>query len=141
MYGKQYNPDMGGLDLIQPSPGTQEPDHSRRFIIVAIAVVVGLAVLAALLLREPVKTAPKIPPYAAKLQLSDIKMSQAQNFVGASVTYIDGSIANGGDRIVTHAMVRVTFRDSYGQIAQIEDVPIKILQTSGPYPDTVDLAG
>ena len=140
IYAKQYNPDMGGLDLIQPSPGTQEPDHSRRFIIVAIAVVVGLAVVAALLLRQPVKTAPKIPPYAAKLQISDIKMSQAQNFVGASVTYVDGSIANLGDRMVTHAVVRVTFRDSYGQIAQIEDVPIKILQTSGPYPDTVDLA-
>ena len=140
IYAKQYNPDMGGLDLIQPSPGTREPDHSRRFIIVAIAVVVGLAVLAALLLREPVKPAPKIPPYAAKLQISDIKMSQAQNFVGASVTYVDGSIANLGDRMVTHAVVRVTFRDSYGQIAQIEDVPIKILQTSGPYPDTVDLA-
>jgi hypothetical protein len=132
---------MGGLDLIQPSPGTREPDHSRRFIIVAIAVVVGLAVVAALLLREPVKTAPKIPPYAAKLQISDIKMSQAQNFVGATVTYVDGSIANSGDRMVTHAVVRVTFRDSYGQIAQIEAVPIKILQTSGPYPDTVDLAG
>lgn len=137
---KQYNPDMGGLDLIQPSPGTQEPDHSRRFIVVAIAVVVGLVLIAALLLRAPVKTAPKIPPYAAKLQISDIKMSQAQNFVGAIVTYIDGNIANLGDRIVTHAVVRVTFRDSYGQVAQIEEVPIKLLQTSGPYPDTVDLA-
>ena len=63
---------MGGLDLIQPSPGTQEPDRSRRFIIVAIAVVVGLVLVAALLLREPVKTAPKVPPYAAKLQISDI---------------------------------------------------------------------
>lgn len=131
---------MGGLDLIQPSPGMQEPDHSRRFILVAIAVVVGLVLVAALLLRAPVKTAPKIPSYAAKLQISDIKMSQAQNFVGASVTYIDGNIANIGDKIVTHTMVRVTFRDSYGQVAQIEDVPIKLLQTSGPYPDTVDLA-
>ncbi len=131
---------MGGLDLIQPTPGTEEPDRSRRFIIVAIAVVVGLVVVAALLLREPVKTAPKIPPYAAKLQISDIKMSQAQNFVGASVTYIDGNIANIGDNTVTHAVVRVTFRDFYGQVAQIEDVPIKLLQTSGPYPDTVDLA-
>jgi Protein of unknown function (DUF2393) len=131
---------MGGLDLIQPSPGTQEPDHSRWFIVVAIAVVVSLVLVAALLLREPVKTAPKIPPYATKLQISDIKMSQAQNFVGASVTYVDGSIANLGDSMVTHAVVRVTFRDSYGQIAQIEDVPIKLLQTSGPYPDTVDLA-
>ena len=58
----------------------------------------------------------------------------------SSVTYIDGNIANIGDRIVTHAVVRVTFRDLYGQVAQIEDVPIKLLQTSGPYPDTVDLA-
>ena len=67
-------------------------------------------------------------------------MSQAQNFVGASVTYIDGNIANAGDKIVTHAVVRVTFKDLYGQVAQIEDVPIKLLQTSGPYPDTVALA-
>ena len=131
---------MSGLDLIQPSPGTQEPDHSRRFIIVAIAVVVGLAVVAAMLLREPVKPAPKISPYAAKLRISDIKMSQAQNFVGASVTYVDGNIANLGDKIVAHVVVRVTFKDSYGQVAQIEDVPIKLLQTSGPYPDTVGLA-
>lgn len=131
---------MGGLDLIQPSPSAQEPDHSRRFIIVAIGIVVGLVLVAALLLREPVKTPPKIPPYAAKLQISDIKMSQAQNFVGASVTYIDGNIANAGDKTVTRAVVRVTFRDLYGQVAQIEDVPIKLLQTSGPYPDTVDLA-
>jgi hypothetical protein len=137
---KQYNPDMGPLDLIQPSPGMQEPDHSRRFIVVAVAVVVGMVLMVALLLRAPVKTAPKIPPYAAKLQISDIKMSQAQNFVGASVTYIDGNIANVGDKIVTHAAVRVTFKDSYGQVAQIEDVPIKLLQTSGPYLDTVDLA-
>jgi hypothetical protein len=131
---------MGGLDLIQPAPGTQEPDHSRRFIIVAIAVVVGLVLAAALLLREPEKTSPKIPPYAAKLQISDIKLSQAQNFVGASVTYVDGNISNLGDKTVSHAVVRVTFKDSYGQIAQVEDVPIKLLQTSGPYPDTVDLA-
>lgn len=131
---------MGGLDLIQPSPGTQEPDHSRRFIVIAIAVVVGLVLVAALLLREPVKTAPKIPPYACKLQISDVKMSQAQNFVGASVTYIDGTVANLGDKTVSYAVIRVTFRDLYGQVAQIEDVPIKLLQTSGPYPDTVGLA-
>jgi hypothetical protein len=137
---KQYNPDMGGLDLIQPSPGTQEPDHSRRFILVAIAIIVGLVVVAAVVLREPVKPPPKIPPYAAKLQISDIKMSQAQNFVGASVTYIDGNIANIGDKTLTHVVVRVTFKDLYGQVAQIENVSIKLLQTSGPYPDTVDLA-
>jgi hypothetical protein len=131
---------MGGLDLIRPTPGAQEPDHSRVFIVVAIAVVVGLVLIAAFLLREPTRTAPQIPPYASKLKISDLKMSQAQNFVGASVTYIDGNISNSGDKIVSHTVVRVTFRDSYGQVAQIEEVPIKLLQTSGPYPDTVDLA-
>jgi hypothetical protein len=60
--------------------------------------------------------------------------------VGAKVTYIDGTLTNPGDKTVTHAVVHVTFRDSYGQVAQIEDVPAKILQTSGPYPDTIDLA-
>jgi len=130
---------MGGLDLIQPSPGTQEPDHSRRFIVVAIAVVVALVLVVALLLRQPPRRAPQIPPYAAKLKFSDLKMSQSQNFVGASVTYVDGNVTNAGDKTVTHATVRVTFKDSYGQAAQIEDVPIKLLQTSGPYPDTVDL--
>ena len=139
-FHNQYNPDMGGLDLIQPSPGTQEPDHSRRFIIVAIFVVVAIALLAALLLRQSPKSAPQIPPYAAEIKFSDLKMSQSQNFVGASVTYIDGNIANTGKKDVTHAIVRVIFRDSYRQVAQVEQVPIKVLQTSGPYPDTVDLA-
>ena len=61
-------------------------------------------------------------------------------FVGASVTYIDGTLTNDGDKTVTHAVVRVTFKDLYNQVAQIEEVPIKVLQTTGPYPDTAGLA-
>ena len=129
---------MGGL--IQPTAATGERDTSRRTIIIAIAVLVAIAVIAALLLREPPRTVSSPPPYAAKITISDLKMSQAQNFVGASVTYIDGTLSNTGDKTVSHAVVRVTFKDSYGQVAQIEDVSIKVLQTSGPYPDTVDLA-
>lgn len=125
---------------MQPTPIEQEQDASRRIIVVAIAVVVSLAVAVALLLRQEPKASPKIPPYAAKLKISDLKMSQAQNFVGANVTYIDGTLTNTGDQTLTHAEVRVTFKDLYGQIAQVEEVPIKVLQTSGPYPDTVDFA-
>jgi hypothetical protein len=129
---------MGGL--LQPTPVAQEPDSSRRIIVVAIAAVVVLALVIAFLLRGKPTTAPQIPPYAAQLKISDLKLSQAQNFVGASVTYVDGTITNAGDKTVTHATLRVTFKDPYGQIAQIEEVPIKLLQTSGPYPDTVDLS-
>ena len=128
---------MGGL--IQPTAATEEHDTSRRTIIIAITAVVAVAGIAAVLLREPPKAVSNPPPYAKKITLSDLKMSQAQNFVGASVTYIDGMLSNTGDKTVSHAVVRVTFKDSYSQVAQIEDVPIKVLQTSGPYPDTVDL--
>jgi hypothetical protein len=53
---------------------------------------------------------------------------------------VDGTLTNGGDQTVTQAVVRVTFKDLYNQVAQIEEVPIKVLQTSGPYPDTADLS-
>lgn len=129
---------MGGL--IQPSPVAQEPDTSRRIIVVAIAAVAIIAIGIALLLRESPKPQAQLPPYASQLKISDLKMSQSQNFVGANVTYVDGTLANTGNRPVGHTTVRVTFKDLYGQIAQVEEVPMKILQTTGPYPDTVDLA-
>src|SRR5438445_9446886 len=129
---------MGGL--IQPSPVAEERDTSKRTILVAIAAVVALAGITAVILREKPKTVAGPPPYSANLKFSDLKMSQAQNFVGASVTYVDGTLTNAGDKTLTHAVVRVTFKDLYGQIAQIEEVPIKVLQTSGPYLDTVDLS-
>jgi Protein of unknown function (DUF2393) len=129
---------MGGL--IQPSPVEVERDTSKRTILVAIAVVVVVVGVIAVLLREQPRPVSGPPPYAASLKFSDLKMSQAQNFVGASVTYIDGTLTNSGDKNVTRIMVRVTFKDLYDQIAQVENVPIKVLRTSGPYPDTVDLS-
>jgi hypothetical protein len=67
-------------------------------------------------------------------------MSAAENFVGATVTYLDGTVSNTGNKIVTHATVHVVFKDSLGQIAQAEDVPLHVLQTGGPYLDAVDLS-
>ena len=127
---------MGGL--LQPTPATEE-SSSRTPILVGIAAVLVVMGLIAFLLRSKPKAPVEPPPYAASLKFSDLKMSKAANFVGASVTYIDGTIANTGDKIVTHAIVTVTFRDDIGQIAQKEDVPLHVLQTTGPYPDSVDL--
>ena len=129
---------MGGF--LQPTPTAEQRDTSRRTILVAIAVIVVLVGIVALALRE--KPIPPTPPpaYAASLKISDLKLSQAQNFVGATVTYLDGTLWNSGDKTVTHAQVRVTFRDMYGQIAQVEELPIKVLRTTGPYPDTADLS-
>jgi hypothetical protein len=129
---------MGGL--IQPPLVGAERDTRGRTITIAIVVIVAIVAIIAVLLREKPRPTSAPPPYAAQLKFSDLKMSQAQNFVGASVTYIDGTLTNGGDKTVTHAVVRVTFKDLYNQVAQIEEVPIKVLQTTGPYPDTADLS-
>jgi uncharacterized protein DUF2393 len=129
---------MGGL--LQPSPANVERDTSKRTIFVAIAVVVAIAGLVALIMRAKPKPVVGPPPYAANLKFSDLKLSQAQNFVGATVTYVDGTVSNTGDKTVTHVSVRVTFKDLYDQVAQVEDVPLKVLRTTGPYPDTADLS-
>src|SRR5580692_1588186 len=100
---------MGGL--IQPTPVAEEPDSSRRTIAVTVAVVIAIAVIFAFLLRSQPKTASGPPPYAASLKLSDFKMSAAENFVGATVSYVDGIVVNAGDKIVTRVMVQVTFKD------------------------------
>ena len=129
---------MGGL--IQPTPVTEETDSSRRTIAIAVAVVIVAAVIAAFLLRGQPKTASGPPPYAASLKLSDFKMSAAENFVGATVSYVDGTVTNSGDRTVTHVVVEVQFKDDMSQLAQREDIPLQILKTSGPYPEAVDFS-
>jgi hypothetical protein len=102
-----------------------------------VLVVVGVIVF---FLRSHPKTVPTINPYATNLKLSDIKMSTAQNFVGSTVTYIDGTGTNSGDKTVTRLIVHIVFRDSMGQVAQAEDLPLKVLQNTGPYLDTADLS-
>jgi Protein of unknown function (DUF2393) len=129
---------MGGL--IQPTPAVEERDSSKRTIAIAVAVVITIAVLFAFLLRSQPKTASGPPPYAASLKLSDFKMSAAENFVGATVSYVDGTITNAGDKTVMHVTVEVLFKDELGQLAQREDIPMQVLRTTGPYPEAVDFS-
>jgi hypothetical protein len=129
---------MGGL--IQPTPASEERDSSRLTIMIAIAVVAAIAIGAAVLLRSEPKAASGPPPYAANLTLSDFKMSAAENFVGHTISYVDGTVTNRGDKTVAHIMVRVNFKDDMGQLAQREDVPMQVLKTDGPYPEAVDFS-
>ena len=129
---------MGGL--IQPTPTAAPSESNWRPIFLGVAAVVIVVGVIAFLLRSEPKSATAPHPYAANLKISDLKMSAAENFVGASVTYLDGTLTNSGDKTVTHAIVHLEFKDSVGQVAQTEDVPIRILQNTGPYPDTVDLS-
>lgn len=128
------------MDLTdQQQPATEERDNSRIIIAVAVTLVIGGALAAAFFLRQPPRQIKTPSPYIAKLKLSDFKMSAAENFIGATVSYIDGTITNTGDKSVTHVMVEVNFEDSMGQVAQREDVALRIVKSNGAYEEPVDL--
>ena len=81
-------------------------------------------------------------PYLAKLQLSNLHMATAQNFAGGSVTYIEGTATNTGDRKMTGASVQVIFKNSLGEITQKETLPLTVVVPNSPYLDygTIDRA-
>jgi hypothetical protein len=129
---------MGGL--IQPTLGADERETNWRAIGIGVAMVVAIVIILLLISRTQQKTPSGPPAYAANIKFSDLKMSAAENFVGATVSYIDGTVTNAGNQTVTHAVAEVTFKDSMGQLAQRETVPLRVLRTSGPYPEAVDLS-
>lgn len=131
---------MGGL--LQPTPTPAERESSNKLPMLIAFVGIALLVLLAVMATREKPKAPAAPPlYASNIKFSDFKMSEAQNFVGSSVTYLDGTAANLGDKTVTQATVKVTFRDAYGQVAQIEsDVPLRVLRNNGPTEDAVGLS-
>jgi len=109
------------------------------------AIIIGVAVVAVLIgllvwLGSGGRTAPEAPnPYAEQLQISNVKMAAAQNFVGGTVTYVDGKITNTGDKTVTGAVVEVIFRNSLGQVVQKEQIPLRVLVFQGPDRNILDL--
>ena len=126
--------------LMEPSPAVEERDSIWRPVLIGVALVVVVVGLIVLILRERPREPSGPPPYAANLKISNLKMSAAESFVGATVSYLDGTITNAGDKVVTHAVLRVVFKDEMGQAVGDETVPLHVLQTSGPYPDAVDLS-
>jgi hypothetical protein len=127
---------MGGL---MQNPTTEPQESSLRPILIGIVIVGVIVAVLALIFRGEEKKPTPPPAYAAKLKFSDLTTSAAQNFVGATVSYIDGTVTNTGDKTVIHVVVQVTFKDDMGQTAQREELPIRVLRTGGAYDEAVDL--
>ena len=83
---------------------------------------------------------PSAPPaYAVNVKLTNLHMMTAENFVGSSVTYIEGTASNAGDKTLTGATVELTFKNSLNEIVQTEDLPVRVLRSSQPYRDFANL--
>jgi hypothetical protein len=110
-----------------------------------LAIAAGVVVLAAAVVilvfehgRKPVVVNPisAVPdPYAASLPVSGLVMSESSNLAGGKVTYVDGQIANKGNRTISAITVQVLFRDPAKEVTQNETVPLKLIRTRDPYVD------
>ena len=63
-------------------------------------------------------------------------MSEASSVAGAKATYVDGMMANKGDKTVSAISVQVAFRDFTNQLVQKETMPLNLIRTHEPYVDT-----
>jgi hypothetical protein len=127
-----------------PFSPAAEPEQEKHWIPMSIGAVVVAAVVVAFIVfgRSGPTNANQTDPYLAKLQLSKLSMATAKNFVGGTVTYIQGSIANTGDKKVTGARVQVLFKNSLNETVQKENLPVTVLLPNTPYVDygTMDRA-
>src|SRR5215469_1010719 len=96
------------------SAGAAQEDGRNWMPMIVCAVLVIVAVALIVIFTRNKVTPGRSDPYAAKLQISNVHMATAQNFAGGSVTYIEGTLTNSGDKKVTGASMQVTFRNSLG---------------------------
>lgn len=121
-------------------PQTEERNYVPM--IIGGVLVVLVVALAAFFGRSKTTPTNGVDPYAANLQVSDMKLSQADNFVGTSVTYLDFKLTNTGQKTVTGGRVEATFHNTLNEVVQRETLPLRVLVPNqlGGYPDLVDLS-
>jgi hypothetical protein len=127
-----------GPQLVRPAAPSE-----RNWLPLAIAAAIVLVATALLVVvfehgkttlnASPISAAPD--PYAASLPITGLAMSTSANFIGGKLTYLDGHIANAGNRTVTGVTVQVLFRDSVNEVVQNETQPLKLIRIRDPYVD------
>lgn len=107
-------------------------------LVLVVLVVAGIAIVG----RNNTNNANTADPYASKLQMGDIKLSAADNFVGSTVTYMDFVLTNTGDKTLVGGQVEATFKNTLGEVVQKEPLPLNVLTQNqlGGYPDLTSLS-
>jgi hypothetical protein len=122
------------------TPQVEERHSWMPLAIGAAVVVLILAVVFALSRSQPQASGPAPEdPYAANLKVMDVRASQAQNFAGGNVYYLEGEIANLGAKTVTGATVEAVFRNSLGEVVDRQTQPLTIIEQRPGYNDSVNL--
>lgn len=122
---------MGGS--FYPAPQQTEERGERRWVPIAVGACSVAAIIVLLVVfgrsPQPTNQEPPQPAYASNLHITDLKLSAAENFVGATVSYLDGKVTNAGDKTLAGCRVEAVFRNSLGQIVDKQAQPLMILHT------------
>lgn len=133
---------------IGPELIRSEKREERNWLPLAIAagVVIVVAVVAILVLEHG-KKGPTVTPvtaqpdaYAVHLPISGLVMSESANLAGGKVTYVDGLIANTGQKTVTAVSVQILFRNFAHEVVQNDTQSLKLIRTREPYVDLETVA-
>lgn len=110
--------------------------------VIAAAVVLAVVVVLVAFLgrgkgsQQALPSNTPLDAYAANLPITNLTMSESSNLAGGKVTYLDGHIANKGDKTVNGINAQILFRNVAHEVAQNETQGIKIIRTRDPYIDT-----
>jgi len=130
-----------GMGTPFSTPQVEEHRSWKPVAIAATVMVFGVVIALVLSRTEPKPTGPQPEdPYSANLRITDMHASEAKNFVGASVYYLEGKIANNGLKTITGATVETVFRNSLGEVVDRQTHPLMILEERPGYNDAVPLS-
>lgn len=128
-------------DLFTPAKQEAQERNWTPFLIGLVAVLVAVGAIIAVT-RNSGQTKQQVNPYVAKLQISNAKVSAAENYVGGTVTYLDADITNTGDKTLVGADMNLVFKNTLDEVVQKETLPLHVLVENqmGGYPDLVDMS-
>ncbi|HKW74756.1 MAG TPA: hypothetical protein VJN64_04465 [Terriglobales bacterium] len=128
---------MGDSENPQPfAPQAERESTNWTPMIVGAVLVAAVVVLLVIFGRSSASNnSTPADPYLAHLKLSNLHMATAESFAGGSVTYIQGTITNTGDKKVRDARVQILFKNSLGEVAQKETLPVMVVLPNTPYTD------
>jgi hypothetical protein len=106
------------------------------WIVALVVICFGLG-LAFWLGRPPANSSGnRVDPYAKYVVLGNVQVSQASNFAGDQLTYVDGTIENRGNRTITSLTLQAAFPNETGDAPQTLQAPVSLVRSRDPYVDT-----
>jgi len=128
--------------IFSPPPAPEKRDWTPMLIGFGVVAAIIIALVAMSLSNHKKAESNAVDPYASKLMLSNLNISQADVPAGGTFSYFDFDAQNTGDRTVVGATVEATFFNAQNQPIQTERFAVQAFQKNplGGYPDIFPLA-